>query len=164
LTVVGYIVEFEPEAPAKRDVLRPAEPDEPDTEIEVGYSRNALEPLTLVFRERKIELTKSEFILFRYVNDMYRSEGQEEFDFAELSMVLTMDELGLSSNAIGKIIRQVELALKKIVAPITLFYNREVLYIKDVVASNETQQISSVRSTVRGKEAEVVPINRWATA
>ena len=129
LTVVGYIVESEPETPAKRDVLRPAEPDEPDTEIEVGYSRNALEPLTLVFRERKIELTKSEFILFRYVNDLHRIEGQVEFEFSVLSEILTGDEFGKSKNALGKMIRQIATALARILAPITISYNREILYL-----------------------------------
>ena len=51
--ITGYVVDFEPNSnspPAtKRDVLRPVAPDEPDTAVEVGYSRNALEPLTLVF-------------------------------------------------------------------------------------------------------------------
>ena len=64
LTLTGYVINFEPEMPAKRDVLRPVAPDEPDTELEVGYARSRLEPLTLVFREKKIELTKSAFILF----------------------------------------------------------------------------------------------------
>ena len=68
-------------------IIRPVEPDEPDTEVEVGYSKNALEPLTIVYRNRKVELTKTLYILFRYVNDLYRTEGQTEFDFADLSDV-----------------------------------------------------------------------------
>ena len=167
LTLTGSIVRCEPEGHVKRDVLRPVAPDEPDTDVEVGYSQNALEPLTLEYRGRKVELTKSEFILFRYVNDLYRSEGQTEFEFLELSEILTGDEFGLSSNAIGKLIRQVAIALANMVAPITLYASMEVLYIKDVLASKETQtleQIGSVRRTVRGKETAAVPINRWATA
>jgi len=61
--ITGYVDKFEPGEPAKRDVLRPVEPDEPDTKIEVGYSKNALEPLTLSFCARKIELTESAYIL-----------------------------------------------------------------------------------------------------
>ena len=65
-TIIGYVVDFEPETPAKGEILRPVEPDEPDTEVEVGYSRNVFEPLTIVFQNRKVELTKSAFVLFRY--------------------------------------------------------------------------------------------------
>jgi len=60
LTVTGYDAVWEPEAPAKRDVLRPVAPEEPDTDIEVGYSKSIREPLTLpmppsVETERSIE-------------------------------------------------------------------------------------------------------------
>jgi len=106
-TIIGYVVDFEPEAPAKRDVLRPVAPDEPDTEVEVGYSQNALEPLTIEFCGRSIELTVSTYRLFRYVNDLYRAEGQTEFEFAEISEVLTGRESGKSKTAIGKLIRQI---------------------------------------------------------
>jgi len=129
LTIVGYIVEFEPEAPAKRDVLRPVEPDEPDIEAEVGYSRNALEPLTLVFRNKKVELTKSAFILFRYVNDLYRTEGQEGFEFSELSEVLAGNEFGKSKSAIESLIRRINICLVKIRAPVSLNFYRETVYI-----------------------------------
>jgi hypothetical protein len=129
LTVVGYIVEFEPEAPAKRDVLRPVAPDEPDTEVEVGYSQNALEPLTLVFRDKKIELTRSAFILFRYINDLYRAEGQEEFEFSELSEVLAGDEFGKSKSAIESLVRRINVCLVKIRAPILLTFYRETAYV-----------------------------------
>ena len=129
IVITGYVDKFESEEPEKRDVLRPVEPDEPDTEVEVGYSQNALEPLTLVFRERKIELTKSSFILFRYVYDIYRAEGRTEFDFAELSEALSGDDCGKSKTAIGKLIRQVATALAKIVSPISLRYEREILYV-----------------------------------
>jgi len=137
LTLTGYIVSCEPESPVKRDVLRPVAPDEPDTDVEVGYSQDALEPLTVVYRGRKAELTKTLYILFRYVNDLYRAEGQTEFDFAELSEVLTCDECALSSNAIGKYIRCIAHALAKIVAPITLSYYKEVLYIENLAADEE---------------------------
>ena len=129
LTLTGYIVTFEPEVPIKREIVRPVAPDEPDTEVEVGYSKNALEPLTLVFREKKADLTKSAFILFRYVYDLYRTEGQMAFDFAELSEVLTGSDCGKSKNALGKLVRRIALALAKIVSPISLTYERERLYV-----------------------------------
>jgi len=78
---------------------------------------------------------------------------------------LTGTEGGKSNGAIGKLVRRITKALEKIRAPITISCGREALYIKDVVASKETQtmeQIGSVRRTVRGKETAVVPINRWA--
>ena len=129
VVITGYVINFEPAALIKRDVVRPVAPDEPDTDVEVGYSKNALEPLTLVFRERKIELTKLAFILFRYVNDLYRSEGQEEFDFAEIAEVLTGDDCGKSTAAIGKLVRKIATALAKLVSPISIKYERETLYV-----------------------------------
>ena len=134
LILTGYVMAWEPVAPVKRDVLRPVEPDEPDTDVEVGYSRNALEPLVIEFRGKKVKLTDSTYPLFRYVNDLNRAEGQEEFEFAELSEVLTGTEGGKSNAAIGKLVRRIAKALAKIAAPIVLSYNREVLY----VAMNDT--------------------------
>ena len=131
LICTGYLVAFEPEVPAKREIVRPVAPDEPDTEAEVGNSKNALEPLTLVFREKKVELTKSAFILFRYVNDLYRTEGQEEFDFSELAEILAGDECGKSRAAIGKLVRQIATGLAKIAAPVSVTYKRERLYVQN---------------------------------
>jgi hypothetical protein len=129
-TVIGYIIEFESETSAKRDIERPVTPDEPDTEIEVGYSRNVLEPLTLVFRDKKVNLTLSAFILFRYVNDLFLMEGRTEFDFAELSESITGDEFGKSKTAIETLVRRIAIALEKLHSPIRLIYNREVLYVQ----------------------------------
>jgi len=129
LIVTGYVVEFEPEAPTKRDILRPVEPDEPDTEVEVGYSRNAIEPLTVVFRDKKVELTKSAFILFRYINDLYRAEGQEEFEFSQLSEVLAGNEFAKSKSAIESLVRRINVCLVKINAPITLNFYKETVYV-----------------------------------
>ena len=137
LIITGYVVEFEPEAPPKRDVLRPIIPDEPDTEVEVGYSKNALEPLTIEFGGRRIELSLSDYKMFRYVYDLYRAEGREEFDFEELSEVLTGDGCGKSGNALGKQVRQIATALAKIVSPISVIYERETVYVVAILR-NET--------------------------
>jgi hypothetical protein len=131
LTVVtGYPVKFEPETPILRVILRPVIPDEPDSETEIGYSQNALEPLTLVFRNVKVELTKSAYILFRYIYDLYRTEGRIEFDFAELSEILTGDDCGKSKNAIETIVRRLAESLEKILPPFSLIFRQERLYIK----------------------------------
>ena len=105
--IVGHVIDCEPEIPVKRDVSCPVTPNEPDTEIEVGYSHDSLEPLTVEYRNRKIELTKTLYILFRYVNDLYRTEGKTAFDFAELSEVLTGDDCSKSKNALELLIRRI---------------------------------------------------------
>ena len=127
--ITGYVDKFEPEEPAKRDVLRPVEPDEPDTKIEVGYSKNALEPLVIEFQGRKVKLTDSIYPLFRYINDLYRAEGKTEFEFSELSEVLTGDECDLSRSAIISLIRRLALFLEKIRSPLILTCKKEVLYV-----------------------------------
>ena len=66
------------------------------------------EPLTVVYQGRRVKFTEKPYILFRYVNDMYRAEGQTEFDFAELSFALTGDEIALSESAIRHLIRHVK--------------------------------------------------------
>jgi hypothetical protein len=131
-TIVGYVIQFEPEAPAKREILRPVEPDEPNTEVEVGYSRNALEPTTIEYKSRKTELTVSEYRLFRYVNDRHRLEEQSEFDFAELSEALTGDECAMTQNAIGAIIRRLVKAMSDLSPPITLSIVKETLHVNSV--------------------------------
>ena len=125
----SLVINFGPETPAKREILRPVDPDEPDTEVEVGYSRNRQEPLTIAFRNRKTELTLSTHQLFTYVNDINRTEGQAEFEFAELSDVLSGSYCGKSKTAIETLIRRINIALEEIQAPIWLKYNREVLYV-----------------------------------
>jgi hypothetical protein len=129
IVITGYLIECEPVTRPKQNVLRPIAPDEPDTEVEVGYSKNALEPLTLVFRKRKIALTISAYRLFRYVHDLYRAEGQEEFEFIEITEIFTGDELGKSDDAIGKLVRKIATALAKITAPISVTYNRGRIYV-----------------------------------
>ncbi|GHT10555.1 hypothetical protein FACS1894170_02840 [Planctomycetales bacterium] len=143
MVVTGYLVNFEPALPQPtgpaplRDVLRPIEPDEPDPNIEVGYSRNVLEPLTIIYRNRKTELTKTLFILFRYCYDKYRAEGQAEFDFAEIAEVLTGDDCGMSKNAIEKAIRRLAESLATIAAPVSIRFNREILYIETLQQSKK---------------------------
>jgi hypothetical protein len=130
LTVMsGFLVEFEG-ASAKREILRPLEPDEPDTECEVGYSRDALEPLTIVYRNRKVELTPTLYKLFRYVNDIYRMQEQTEFPFLELAVVL---EGETSDQAITKQIRRLGEFLKEIDSPISLIPKQSTLYVEDKI-------------------------------
>ena len=88
-----------------------------------------MEPLTIIFQNRKAELTKSAFILFRYAYDFFRAEGQEEFEIAELSAVLTGRDSGKSKTAIGKLVRQIATALVNIGAPVSVICEREMLYV-----------------------------------
>jgi hypothetical protein len=120
MVVTGYLVNFEPESPQQpcRDILRPLEPDEPDSDIEVGYSRNVLEPLTIVYKKKKAELTKTPFIVFRYCYDKYRAEGQSEFEFSDIAEFIKGDELGMTTNAIRKTIQRIAEPFALINAPI----------------------------------------------
>jgi hypothetical protein len=129
IVITGIIVKFEPEALATREILRPVEPDEPDTNVEVGYSRNTLEPLTVVYRNRKVTLTKTPYIMFRYVNDLYRTEGRTEFEFAELSEAVTGDEFTKGDAALEHTIRRLSTYLARIIPPFSLTYRKEILYI-----------------------------------
>jgi len=127
LAVSGFIEKIVPEV---REIFRPAEPDEPDTNIEVGYSRNALERHTLIYRDCKVKLTEKPYILFRYIYDLHRAGIQTEFDFAELSAVLADgDELRMSSRAIESLIHRVNSFLLEILSPIKIAYQKEVAYI-----------------------------------
>ena len=127
---------------ARRDsMVRPVAPDEPDTEYEVGYSLNALEPLTIVYHNRKVKLTEKPYLLFRYVYDLYRTEEQTEFEFAELSAVITGNESGMKKLAIWKLIRKLTIALEKIKAPIVLYSSREVLYVGERESISEQQEL-----------------------
>ena len=127
--IVGHVIDCEPKIHVKRDIVRPVAPNEPDTESEVGYSRNALEPLTLVFRNKRVKLTEKPYCLFRYVYDLYRAEGQTEFGFGELSEVLTGDDFKMGKAALATLIRRIAVLLSKILSPISLTYNRETLYV-----------------------------------
>jgi len=167
LTITGYVVHAQPAISGVRDIAGPVEPDEPDTEVEVGYSRNALEPLTLVFQGRKGKLTEKPYILFRYVYDLYRAEEQTEFDFAELSAALTGDECGMSQCAVATLIKRLAEALEKLKTPILLKYNREVLYIRERATVSQQQEFDLTAGpeerNVRGKATKAdrsLPINR----
>jgi len=120
---------------------RPIPFNEPDTDLAIGYSKNPLEPLTIEYRKRKIKLTEKPYILFRYINDLYWTEGQAEFEFAELSLLLKEDELGMRNHAITSLIRRVNTALEKIRAPFTLKYKKEVLYIRSREEVSEQREL-----------------------
>jgi hypothetical protein len=132
VVVTGYVVHYEPEPPPHtqyRDILRPLEPDEPNSETEIGYSRSVLEPLTIIHKNRKAVLTKTLFMLFRYVYDIYRAEGRNEFDFVEIAEALRGDECEWTKNAIEKAIRRLAESLAKILSPISVRFNNETLYV-----------------------------------
>ncbi len=131
LPITGYLERIEGETTPIRPVLRPIAPDEPDPETEVAYSRNALEPLTIVFKERKVKLTESLYVLFRYVYDLYRAEGQTEFEFLEIAEAIKGDDAAMSSSSIKKNIDRLRESLVKLNAPIDLTYRNEVIYVSD---------------------------------
>ena len=127
---------------ARRDCLvRPVAPDESDTEYEIGYSTNVLEPLTIVYRNRKVKLTEKPYLLFRYVYDLYRTEEQTEFEFSELSAALTGNENEISIVAIKHSIRMLATALEKIKSPIVLYSRKETLYIMERESISEQQEL-----------------------
>ena len=155
----GYLVDIEPEAPVKREILRPVEPDEPDTNIEVGYSMNALERHTLEYRDRKVKLTEKPYILFRYINDLHRTGVKTEFDFAELSAVLSGgDELQMSSHAIESLIHRVNTALLEILSPIEIRYKKEIAYIHDNDAQFQ-QTINQINTSIQKFQKRVQIVN-----
>ena len=117
--------------------VHPIEPNEPDTDITVGYSKNPLEPLTIEYRKRKVELTKKLYILFRYINDLYQTEGKSTFEFSDLSLVLTGDECKMSDRAIESLIYRLTVFLEKIRAPFILAFQLEVLYIREKPLSEQ---------------------------
>ena len=127
LTITGFIEKQEPKV---REIFRPVEPDEPDTEIDVGYSRNIAEPLTIVYRNQKVAMTKSLFILFRYINDLYRTQEEEAFEFLELSEFLRRNGYKSGERAIESSIRRIRTCLTNIQAPITLNYRKEAVYVE----------------------------------
>jgi len=97
MTIIGYIVECEPETPIKPD---------------------------FVSRNRKVDR------LFRYVNNLYQTEGKTAFDFAELSEAITGNDCKMSKNALAKLIRRISMSLAVAGSPLSLTYNREILYVK----------------------------------
>jgi hypothetical protein len=92
LVVTGYLI-CETESPKNapvslsvaRKILHPVRPDDPDPENEVAYSQDPLRPLMLTHKGREAVLTDKLYTLFRYVYDIYRTEGTEEFPFAEIA-------------------------------------------------------------------------------
>ena len=128
LVVFGIIDKIETEALAKL-VLRPVETSEPDTEHEVGYSRDIRKPFTLVFQGCEAKLTETPFTMFRYINDLHRTQEQAEFEIAEISVFLTGKEGKMGRDAIGKLIRKINAALMKIHAPILLTYQLDKVYV-----------------------------------
>ena len=171
LTITGYVVHAQPAMPSTisgvREILRQVEPDEPDTEIEIGYSRNALKPLTLVFRQKEITLTPSLYQLFRYVYDLYRAEGKTTFEFAELSEALTGDELAMGKRGLETAIWRIHTVFEKFQSPILLSCHREVLYIRDKATVSKQQEFNLTAGpeerNVRGKATRVPRLGRCAT-
>lgn len=96
----------EPISKPQQTVLRTVKPDEPNSEIEVGYSPNALKPLSLVFKDREITLSLNLFVLFRYMYDLYRAEGQTEFGFAEISEAIADDELKMTRRSLERLVER----------------------------------------------------------
>jgi len=126
--VCGIIDDIETEALAKL-VFRPVEPDEPNTEFEVGYSRDIRKIFAIVYQNREAVLTQMPFVLFRYVNGLYLKEGQAEFEFAEIAEFLTGDQFKMSPTAIVGSVRRIALALSKICSPYSLTYRCEKIYV-----------------------------------
>lgn len=132
LTVSGYLVEYEPtEPPQAREILRPIQPDEPDPEKEIAYSRNALEPLTVVYQGRKRNVSLTPYLVFRYVYDSYRAAGKAEFDFYEISIDITGNGMGLSSHSIRHCVKTLRMHFVKLRALIDFRIAKEILYIEE---------------------------------
>ena len=127
ISMTGFLVHFEPENIAKR-VLYPVD-DEPNTELEVGYSKEIGEHFVIVFQARKAILTEKPFVLFRHINDLHRKIGQEEFEFIELLGFLRSVGFPMSENAIKHSVRQIKDALSEIFAPFSLTCRHEKVYI-----------------------------------
>ncbi|MDR0328796.1 MAG: hypothetical protein LBI05_10920 [Planctomycetaceae bacterium] len=130
LVVFGYPVKIEPEDLAKREFLGPVPSDEPDAEVEVGYSKDRKKPLHLVFKNREVKLTETVFRLFVYVYEPYRKAGQTEFEFAEISEALTGDDCKMSRRAIETSTYRLAGCLSNILAPFTVNFRKETLFIR----------------------------------
>lgn len=129
-TCSGYLVDFDPGTPPTLEILRRVDPDEPDPEIEVGYSPNALEPTTIVFKEKKKELTLTLYRMFRYVYDLCRAEGKTEFDFAEIPEAITGDPAEIGKSAMESNIKRLRSDLASMNAPIDVTYSKEKIYVE----------------------------------
>jgi hypothetical protein len=130
LVVFGYPVKIEPEDLAKREFVSSVAPDEPDTEIEVGYSKIRSKPLHIVFKDKEVKLTETIFRLFVYVYEPYRKAGQTEFEFAEISEALTGDDCKMTRRAIETSVYRLAECLSKILSPFTVTFHKEILFIR----------------------------------
>jgi len=162
ITLTGYVVHATPSMQCIREILRPVCPEEPDSEVEVAYSKSALRPLTLVYRGKEVTLTLTPYLLFRYAYDLYRSEGQTEFTYAELSEAVTGDELALSKYALDALVRRLHEPLKSIDAPFTVAYLDEEMYIREVgappLAMKERKRPARLPINRLGRCAVPVPV------
>ena len=130
LVVVGRFVKIEPEELVKWEVPDPVEPDEPDTDIEVGYSKDRGKPLHIVYKNKEAELTKTLFRLFVCINEPYRKEGKTKFQFADISEGLTGDDCKMSDKAIERAVGRLGIALSQILAPFYLECLKGNLYVR----------------------------------
>ena len=129
MVAFGKLVSLEPEALAKRELLYPVELDEPDTDIEVGYSKVRGKPLHIIYKDREVELTLATYKLFVYIYEQYRKTGKKEFAFEEISEGLTGNDCDMSSSAIGTLTYRLAGSLSKILSPFTVRHRREIFYI-----------------------------------
>jgi len=94
----------------------------------VGYVLE-MEP-TMPIKSDSVSRNRKVDILFRYVHDLYQTEGKTAFGFSELSEALTGDDCKMSKNALAKLIRRISDSLARTGSPLSLAYNREILYLK----------------------------------
>jgi len=126
--------------PPALSFIEPDDPDAGDTETAIRYSR--LDPLSLVYRNRKVKLTPSTCRLFRYIYDLYQSEGQTVFPFADISEGLTGDDCGLSTRNIDTMKRRLAVSLEKFrPSPLILTVAKEVLYIRSREEVSEQREL-----------------------
>ena len=141
------------------------EPNDVDTgdEITIRYSQS--DPLSLVLGTRKVKLTMTTFRLFRYFYNLYQSERQTAFTFADISEGLTGDDCGLSTRNIDTLKRRLAVSLEKFrPSPLILTIAKEVLYIrnrKEVSAQQELDLTAGEeKANRRGRR---VSVGRGAT-
>lgn len=121
LTITGYVESFEPVVPVFFQEENP--------EAEIGFSLEPTEPLSLVYRDRKAELTPIPFKIFRYIYDRYRSEGVENFDYAEISEAIWgRDNVGRST--ISGHVAAIERAIHEIGGVPKVFSDGEFVLVK----------------------------------
>jgi hypothetical protein len=125
-----------------------------DAETEIGYSRHPLEPLTVVYQNRKVELAPAVYKLFRYVYDLYRTESIDRFDFCDISEAMTGDECEMGRDIITSLVRRINILIRKINSPITVRIKREVLYIRETASLSEQGKLDLAageeKANVRG--------------